>query len=256
MVSVVKFTYHSKMISKLQYKSVYIPIFLLLWLGLFLDSEALAEQIQYNQWITNGLVLLCFAWVYSRVTARTKKLMLYGVALAFLGEVVFSILLGMYEYRLGNVPLYVPLGHSLVYVAVFYIQKEKVIQRRKAFIVLLLYWGMIAYSSFWLIHEQDILGFICTLAIVLLLKKRTGDELFFLIMFFMVVYLELLGTYYQCWEWPDTWFSTVSFISSSNPPSGIGVFYFGFDIGCLWIYKKLNNKKWRRMQSLRQFKRL
>ncbi|ETI62107.1 hypothetical protein [Marinomonas profundimaris] len=244
------------MMSTLQHKSIYLPVLLTLWLGLFLDSEALSERIQYGQWLTNGLVLLCFAWVYFRVTRKIKKLMLYGVGLAYLGEVVFSIVLGMYEYRLENVPFYVPFGHSLVYAAVFYIQKEKLIQRNKSHLVFVLYWGMIAYSSLWLLFDQDVLGLVCTLVIVLLLKKKTGNELFFLIMYFMVVYLELLGTYYQCWEWPDTWFSIVSFISSSNPPSGIGVFYFGFDIGCLWIYKKLNSKKWRRMKSLRQFKRL
>ena len=111
---------------KLQFTSIYLPVFFVLWLGLFLDSKALAEQVQYNQWVTNGLVLLCFAWVYSRITSKIKKLMLYGVALALLGEVVFSMLLGMYEYRLENVPLYVPLGHSLIYAAVFYLQKEKI----------------------------------------------------------------------------------------------------------------------------------
>lgn len=251
MVSVVKFIYHLQMISKLQYKSIYIPVLLMLWFGLFIDSQSLAEQVHYSQWITNGLVLLCFAWVYLRVTSKIKKLMLYGVVLALFGEVVFSLLLGMYEYRLENVPLYVPLGHSLIYAAVFYIQKEKSIQHNKARVVSILYWGMIVYSSLWLLLDQDRLGFLCMLGVVLFLKTKSGNELFFLIMFFMVVYLELLGTYYQCWVWPDTWFSTVPFITSSNPPSGISVFYFGFDIGCLWIYKKLNRQKWSRMKSLR-----
>lgn len=240
--------------SKLQFTAIYLPVFLVLWLGLFLDSKALAEHIPFNQWITNFLVLICFAWVYSRVTARIKKLMLYGIALALLGEVVFSIVLGMYEYRLENVPIYVPLGHSLIYAAVFYIQKEKVVQRHKARVISILYWAMIAYSSLWLLFDQDVFGFLCMLVIVLLLRKKTGNELFFLIMFFMVVYLELLGTYYQCWFWPDTWFGKVPFIASSNPPSGISVFYFGFDIGCLWMYKKLNRQKWNRMKILRQIR--
>lgn len=238
----------------LQHKSIYLPVLLTLWLGLFIDSLALSERIEYGQWLTNGLVLLCFAWVYFRVTRKIKKLMLYGVGLAYLGELVFSIVLGMYEYRLENVPFYVPFGHSLVYAAVFYIQKEKWIQRNKSHLAFVLYWAMISYSSLWLLFDQDILGFVCTLVIVLLLKKKTGNELFFLIMYFMVVYLELLGTYYGCWVWPDTWFSTLSWISSSNPPSGISVFYFGFDIGCLWIYKTLNGQQWSRMKLLRRLR--
>ncbi|GGN37675.1 MULTISPECIES: hypothetical protein [Marinomonas] len=246
------FPYHSNMTSKLQFTSIYLLVLLVLWLGLFLDSQTVSEQVQYNQWVTNGLVLLCFAWVYSHVTSKIKKLMLYGVVLALLGEVVFSMLLGMYEYRLENVPLYVPLGHSLIYAAVFSLQKEKIIQRHKTRVVSFLYWGMMVYSSLWLVLDKDVFGFLCMLGILFFLKKTPGNELFFLIMFYMVVYLELLGTYYQCWVWPDIWFNQISFIPSSNPPSGISVFYFGFDIGCLWIYKKLNAKTWRRMKTLRR----
>ncbi|MBJ7539085.1 hypothetical protein [Marinomonas transparens] len=242
------------MTARLQYSAVYIPVLLVLWFGLFLDSAFVAERMEYSQWLTNGLVFLCFVWVYARATRKIQKLMLYGVGLAYLGEVVFSILLGMYEYRLENVPIYVPLGHCLVYAAVFYIHKEKLIQTNKAVIKSVLYWGMMVYSSLWLIFDKDILGFLCMLVVVLLLKKKTGNELFFLIMFFMVVYLELLGTYYDCWVWPDIWFDKIPFITSSNPPSGISVFYFGFDIACLWIYKKLNTKKWQRMKSLRQIR--
>ncbi len=246
------FPYDSNMNSKLQFTSIYLPVLLVLWLGLFLDSKTVAEQAHFNQWMTNALVLGGFAWVYSRVTAKIKKLMLYGVVLALLGEVVFSLLLGMYEYRLENVPIYVPLGHSLVYAAVFYIQKEKIIQHNKARVVFILYWGMIVYSSLWLVFDKDVFGFLCMLGILFLLKKTPENAVFFLIMFFMVAYLELLGTYYQCWVWPAIWFDEVAFIPSSNPPSGISVFYFGFDVGCLWIYKKLNGKKWRRMKTLRR----
>ena len=248
------FPYHSNMTPKLQFTSIYLPVLLVLWLGLFIDSKTVAAQVYFNQWITNGLVLLCFAWVYLRVTRKIKKLMLYGVVMALLGEVVFSLLLGMYEYRLENVPIYVPLGHSLVYAAVFYIQKEKCLQANKARVMSVLYWGMIVYSSLWLVFDKDVFGFLCMLGVVYFLRRKPDNELFFLIMFFMVVYLELLGTYYQCWVWPDTWFSKIDVITSSNPPSGISVFYFGFDIGCLWIYKKLNGKKWRRMKAIRQLR--
>ena len=61
---------------------------MVLWLGLFLDSSMVAEHILFNQWATNFLVLICFVWVYLRVTAKIKKLMLYGVALALIGEVI------------------------------------------------------------------------------------------------------------------------------------------------------------------------
>ncbi|PKH04428.1 hypothetical protein CXF72_00660 [Psychromonas sp. MB-3u-54] len=242
------------MTSKLQYSCIYFPVFLVLWIGLFLDSKPVAELIEYSQWLTNGVVFVCFFWVYKKVSRKIKTLMIYGTGLAFLGEMFFSVLLGMYEYRLENVPIYVPLGHSLIYAAVFYIHKEKIVQTNKALITSILYCAMIIYSSLWLVLDQDILGFLCMLLVVLFLKKKTANKLFFLIMFFMIVYLELIGTYYACWVWPSTWFSKIPFITSSNPPSGISVFYFGFDLGCLWIYKTLNAQKWQRMKSLRKIR--
>ncbi|TYL49446.1 hypothetical protein [Marinomonas sp. IMCC 4694] len=235
-----------------RHKWVYLPVVMVLWLGLFLDSSSLAKDLEYGQWLTNALVFMCFLWVYRCVSYRVKKLMLYGIVFAYLGEWVFAVLLGMYEYRLENVPFYVPLGHSLVYAAVLYFYKEAWVQRNKSSLVIVLYGSMIVYSSGWLLFDRDVLGFICTMTIVLLLRKKSGHELFFLIMYFMVVYLELLGTFYQSWAWPDIWFSTVSFISSSNPPSGISVFYFVFDVGCLWIYKTCNKRQWARMKALRQ----
>ena len=39
------------------------------------------------------------------------------VAVATVGEVVGSLLWGVYEYRLGNLPAFVPPGHGLVYLA-------------------------------------------------------------------------------------------------------------------------------------------
>ncbi|MBR7887929.1 hypothetical protein J9B83_03160 [Marinomonas sp. A79] len=243
------------MMFSLSYGRVYLPVFFVLWLGLLLDSDTMAMRIEQGQSITNGLVLACFVWVYWQVSHRIKKLMLYGVGLAYLGEVVFALWLGMYEYRLGNVPFYVPLGHSLVYAAVFYLHKERCVQKYKKPLTTILYGVMVVYSSLWLWLDQDRFGFLCTLVILLLLRKKTGYELFFLIMFFMVVYLELLGTYFGSWTWPDTWFATVSFITSSNPPSGISMFYFGFDIGCLWLYKQFNKPQWHRMKRLRALKR-
>ncbi|MFM2485953.1 hypothetical protein [Celerinatantimonas yamalensis] len=244
------------MISKLQYPSVYLPIFIVLWLGLFIDSRSMAQVLEYNQWMTSFIVLLCFAWVYRKATSKIKKLMVYGVGLALLGEMFFSLVLGMYEYRLANVPIYVPLGHSLVYAAVFYLCKERVVQRNKILISRVLFGAMILYATLWLVLDDDLFGFVCTLFVMYFLKKKRGNTLFFLVMYFMVVYLELLGTHYNCWMWPETWFSRISFITSSNPPSGISVFYFGFDIGCLWVYKQMNLKKWNRMKAIRELKRL
>jgi len=155
---------------------------------------------------------------------------------------------------LENLPIYVPFGHAVVYASVYYWVKEPWVKKHQNRIIKILYISMILYSIAWLILENDVFGFLCMLIILGLFQRRPQSKLFFLVMFFTIVYLELLGTYYQCWSWPSIWFNKFSWISSANPPSGISVFYFAFDAGCLWFYKRLNPQKWQRFKRLKKIK--
>ena len=240
---------------KYKYLHIYLPVLFALFLGLFLDSKDISSKFINSQYLANAITLITFIWIYFKVSVKIKKLMIYGLILAFFGEVFFSLVLGMYTYRLENLPLYVPLGHSIIYAGVFYISKESVLKQNKELIIKILYVLMIIYSTAWLIFANDVFGFICMLVIVYLLNKKPHTKLFFLVMFFMIVYLELLGTYFGCWVWPEVWFDKITFISSANPPSGISVFYFGFDIGCLLIYRQFNKIKWQRLRNLQKIKR-
>lgn len=74
---------------------IHIPLFVLIWLGLYLDSYAMSQQFAYNQWFTNMVVIAIFWWVYTHVSHLIKQLMLYGLFIALCGEVVFSLLLRM-----------------------------------------------------------------------------------------------------------------------------------------------------------------
>ena len=70
-------------------------------------------------------------------------------------------------------------------------------------------------------------------------------------MYIVVAFLEIIGTTYKCWHWPDTAFGIIPFLKSANPPSGISLFYFLFDLGCLWFYKLGNKEAWSRMKRIR-----
>lgn len=235
----------------MKYLHIHGLFFPILWLGLYLDSHFFAQQ-----WVTNILVFLVFVWIYSQVSKQIKQLMAYGLIVALGGEYLFSLVFGMYTYRLENLPIYVPFGHVIIYACVYYFIKEPIIVKHKERIIQFLYIAMIVYSSAWLIFGNDLFGFLCLLVIIWIFKRRPNTKLFFLFMFFAIVYLELIGTYYQCWYWPEVWFDKVSFIPSANPPSAISVFYFGFDAGCLWFYKKLQPQKWQRFKRLRSLKEL
>ena len=236
----------------MKYLHIHALFFPILWFGLYLDSMEVAQKIPYNQWLTDILVLFTFLWIYKSSSKVIKKLMLYGIIIALGGEALFSLLLGMYHYRLDNLPLYVPLGHSIIYASVYYFIKEPLVQKHKKKIIKILYIGMILYSTAWLLLANDLFGFLCLLVILWIFKRRPHTKLFFLVMFFAIVYLELLGTYYQCWYWPSIWFDKITLVPSSNPPSAISVFYFGFDAGCLWLYKRVNPKIWQRFKDFKK----
>jgi len=230
---------------KLKYAHIHIVVLAVIWLGLFLDGTD-----KSSQFYTNIIVIMAFIWVYSVTSKSVRQLMLFGLLIALGGEFLFSLVFGMYTYRLENLPIYVPFGHSLIYASVYYILKEPIVRAYKESIVKVLYFSMIMYSLLWLVLANDTFGFICMLVILALFKRYPHTKLFFLFMYFTIVYLELLGTYYGCWSWPEIWFDKVEFISSANPPSGISVFYFGFDVGCLWLYKHYNRERWSRLKRL------
>ncbi|CAA6825927.1 MAG: Unknown protein [uncultured Sulfurovum sp.] len=233
----------------MKYLHIHALFFPILWLGLYLDSELINQQ-----WITNILVFITFIWIYTQVSKQIKQLMFYGLIVALGGELLFALVFGMYTYRLENLPIYVPFGHTIIYACIYYFIKEPIILKHREKIINVLYIAMIIYSTLWFIFANDVFGFLCLLVILVIFKRRPQTKLFFLFMFFAIVYLELVGTYYQCWYWPETWFDKVPFITSANPPSAISVFYFGFDAGCLWFYKKLQPHKWQRFKNIKKIK--
>ncbi len=241
---------------QLKYTHIYIPAMFIIWLGLFIDSVGFTQFTAYGQDITNGLVLLVFLWIFFHVSRVTRILMLVGVPIALAGEMALSLGLGMYTYRLNNVPHYVPLGHAIVYAAVYYITKEPWVRKHQQSVIRFLYISMVVYSTMWLVFAGDVLGFLGMLSVVVLFRFVPHTQLFFLVMFFMVVYLELWGTHYGNWVWPPVWFDTLTWIPSANPPSGIGVAYFLFDASCLLAYKFLNTGRWQRVRSLQAQRKL
>lgn len=238
----------------MKYLHIHLVMILTLLIGLYFDSTFVSAIMPYSQWLTNILVLSSFYWIYRHSSRQVKQLMLYGLIVALVGEVLFALVFGMYTYRQENLPLYVPFGHTIIYAGVYYLVKEPFIKMHQAIISQILYITMILYSTLWLVFAADVLGFLCMIVILGIFKWRENTKPFFLFMFFTIVYLELLGTYFQCWYWPETWFDKVSVVPSANPPSGISVFYFGFDAGCLWLYKQFNPIKWQRLKRYKMLK--
>lgn len=219
-----------------------------------IDGLFMATKISYGQTITNTILLVGFVILYFRSVPRIRALMIYAVIIGFIGEYFFSIYLEMYTYRLGNLPFYVPLGHAALYARTFTFTKASFVKKHHKVLENYLLVFMAILSGIYLVFFSDVFGFVMTIAVVLLLWKRPQDRLFFYTMYFSVALLEIGGTAYGVWHWPDTAFGVFPFLPSHNPPSGISLFYFLLDVGCLVIYTQLNKSAWKRYKKMKQLK--
>lgn len=221
---------------------------------LFFDGIYFAEHVTNSQIPINILMILGFLKMYFRSTPRVKELMIYAVILGFGGEYLFSRGLDMYTYRLENVPFYVPLGHAALYGRIFMFSKAPIVRKHHKAIEQLFAVFISLFSLTYLIFFADVFGFVMTVCVFLLLWKRPNDRLFFYSMYILVATLEIGGTAFGAWKWPDSAFGVFSFLPSNNPPSGISLFYFLLDISCFFIYILVHKKTWNYYKNVRKNK--
>ncbi|SMC46339.1 hypothetical protein [Moheibacter sediminis] len=227
-------------------------LFLAIFLGLLLDSKFVIPYFPQGQIVANIVVAIIFLLVFIKSTQKIREFLIYAILIAIAGECFFSLLLEMYTYRLQNVPMYVFFGHALLYVSVLYFCKANVVKVFRNKLELFFIVIIIAYAALFLIFKSDIFGFILTAFTLLILMKRPRERFFYLTMYLCVVFLEIVGTWYDCWYWPKYALNLEdTFLKSANPPSGISFFYFGLDLGSLYFYKLRHKIAWKRMKNIR-----
>lgn len=240
----------------------FFPAFLktlgLLWgfilFGLFFDSKYMLQWIEQPQWIANVLMFIGFGLAFWKVTPRFREQMITAVIIGIIGEYLLSVCLGMYTYRLENVPHYVPPGHALVYLGVIYFSRTVYAKLNRKFLEKLFTILVLTYGTSFLIFAGDVFGFILTILTIWVLRNKPRERMFYLTMYITVAFLEIVGTHYLCWYWPTTFLGDWTPIPSSNPPSGISFFYFSLDLACLWLYKQRHKLAWKRMKEIRNLR--
>jgi len=212
-----------------------VPLTVVLWAGvtLLLDRHA-------SLWEQRGLGLLTWALllVLLRREPRTTRVQV-GVVVAYasLVEYVFAGWLGVYVYRLHNVPSFVPPGHGLVYLAALAVGRSAWAHRQRWLVPAAMtacgawaVWGLV------LSPRLDVLGafwFGC-----LVLFSRTGSsQRVYAGAFLVVSYLEILGTSLGTWTWQHH--DPTGLVAIGNPPSGIAGGYAWFDFAALALTPRL-----------------
>ena len=151
------------------------------------------------------------------------------VVLATIVEYTFSPLLQAYTYRIGTVPLFVPPGHGLVYLAAWRIGHAPFVVRRLrasavAVAVGCTAWAMAAVAG----PRHDVLGAFWGLCLLGFLRWGRQRGLY-VGAFVVVSALELAGTALGTWTWAAL-DPVLGVIGQGNPPSGAAGGYGWFDL--------------------------
>jgi hypothetical protein len=185
--------------------------------GLLLDYH----WAKYGQNAVSAVVwLVCFGlWV--RSAPRARPALLACLMFATVGEVVLSLVWGLYEYRLHNVPLFVPPGHVLLFFLGMQIA-ERLPPRSEWGVALLALPVVMVFA--W--NGRDTLGPVLYGFFIVCMLASPSRRLY-ATMFVLSLVLELYGTWIGNWVWapevPGLGLTTL------NPPVAAGAFYCVLD---------------------------
>ncbi len=157
------------------------------------------------------------------------------VAIATVGEVIGSLVWGLYTYRLDNLPAFVPPGHGLVYLAGLSLATVLADRSRMLLLVagaVAAAWGIAGVT---VLAQPDVSGTIgCAFLIGVLVWARRPV---YAGVFMVVVGLELYGTAVGTWSWEPS--VPGLGLSQGNPPSGVASGYVVFDVLALALVARL-----------------
>jgi hypothetical protein len=219
----------------------------LVWITvvLLLDADG-GRWLQRGLGVTTWLVLI---GLLARETRLVRVQTAVVVVFATLVEYTFSPLLEVYTYRFDNVPMYVPPGHGLVYLAALAIGRTAFVRAHSRWCTIAALAGVGAYAAYGVLiaDRQDFLGafwFMC-LAGFLLFGPSQGLYVGAAV---VVTYLEIVGTHLGTWTWQEH--DPTGIVSIGNPPSGAAGGYGWFDLAALLIAPGLI-ARWDRRRAAR-----
>jgi hypothetical protein len=151
------------------------------------------------------------------------------IPISAVGEGLFSLVFGLYRYRLGGVPIYVPFGHAMLLSVGFLVASSAFVERyqRQVRRSLLIFHVSLIGGCFLLFGDTLSLVFIGAFLMLLRRNAFRPDALtFYVIMGVIVLYIEILGTSWGCWAWKSASWG----LHATNPPTGAFACYVIGDI--------------------------
>jgi uncharacterized membrane protein YeaQ/YmgE (transglycosylase-associated protein family) len=196
-------------------------------IGWIAFALALDQHVGYPGQLALGactaVVLIALLSLHPR---RVRAQTLAVVVIATCGEVIGSLVWGLYSYRLENLPAFVPPGHGLVYLAG--LSLAALLRGREAVLLVVAAtaaaaWGVAGMTVLPAQDESGLLGCAFLLAVLLWTRRPVYAGVFMAVMA-----LELYGTAIGTWTWAPSVRGLG--LSQGNPPSGVASGYVVFDV--------------------------
>jgi hypothetical protein len=186
--------------------------------GLLLDYH----WLRFGQIAASAVAwMVCFG-LFARADARSRPALIACLAIATAGEIFLSLVWGLYQYRLGNIPLFVPPGHVLLFFLGTQIA-ARIPDKSVAWIAALAALAIVGLA--W--SGRDTLGPLLYALFLLCLWISPSRKLY-ATMFVLSLGMELYGTWIGNWAWSSEvpWLG----LTTLNPPIAAGAFYCVLDL--------------------------
>jgi len=191
--------------------------------GIIAGGLALDQLVEFwGQTLTNVGIWAAFLYWLRGARPDDQLALCICVLYATLGEIFLSLVWGLYEYRLANVPLFVPPGHALLFML-----GRILAERARDWIV----W-LVPLVTAPLVFALAVTGLgtldalLFALFLLCLLSGRASR--LYSVMFVLSLAMEVYGTRLGNWTWaaeaPWLGFTTI------NPPLAAGAFYCMLDM--------------------------
>lgn len=188
-----------------------------------------------GQLAIGAVVWALFLGLLAPLPAPERRLYLACVAIATAGELFLSLVWGLYTYRLGNVPMFVPPGHALMLMLGFALTRR---MPEKAAVAIL--GGAGAYTLLAAASGLDTLAVPLYLMLAVSVLSLPAHTRLFASSFVLTLTLELYGTTLGNWAWDREvpWVGLVT----TNPPAIAGAFYCTLHALAIFFRFLLQNK--------------
>lgn len=191
-----------------------VPLVLVtLGLGIALD----AGGAWWAQPLVSAATWAVLGWIMAYAGSQERRELAACVVLATLGELFLKDVWGLYEYRLLNLPLFIPPGHAIVYAAAARMSRAAPAWLPAA--VVALFGAYVTYGAW---QGFDTFGAAWFMAFAAYVRFSANPRLCATLFVFALA-IEWYGTSLAGWRYVsvEPWFG----LTTTNPPVWIGAVY-------------------------------